>query len=45
MQVEQQVPREQQEQQELVLLGQVLELLQLVLVLQLAPPALLHHLR
>jgi hypothetical protein len=42
MQVEQQVP---QEQQELVLLAQVLVLLQLVQVLQLALPAQLHHLR
>jgi hypothetical protein len=42
MQVEQQVP---QEQQELVLLAQVLVLLQLELVLQLALPVLLRHLR
>jgi hypothetical protein len=44
MQVEQQVPV-LQEQQELVLLAQVLVLQQLVQVLQLALPVLLHHLR
>jgi hypothetical protein len=45
MQVEQQVPVLLAPQQELVLLAQVLVLQQLVQVLQLALPALLHHLR